>query len=84
MGVLACDRRGCERIMCDRVILNGSKYICGDCWDDLCRAKLSWPDKMTARDVYEAIENFMSTHPWTVRVLDRDGIDEEFRKLTGA
>ena len=39
MGVMACDRRGCEHIMCDRVILNGSRYICEDCFTELVIAK---------------------------------------------
>ena len=84
MGVMACDRRGCEHIMCDRLILNGSKYICGDCWDELCEAKLSWPDVMTAREVQEAIIRFMDTGVGSHRVLDREGIEEEFKRLTGA
>ena len=84
MSVLACDRRGCEHIMCERLILNGSKYICDECWDELREAKITWPDAMTAREVYEAIENFMDTRTGTHKVLDRDGIDEEFKRLTGA
>lgn len=84
MSVLACDRRGCEHIMCDRLILDGSQYICGDCWDELCEAKLTWPDEMTARDVRDAIEKFMDTRTGTHTVLDRDGIDEEFKRLTRA
>jgi hypothetical protein len=34
MGVLACDRRGCENIMCDRCSsIHG--YICNECFDEL-------------------------------------------------
>lgn len=84
MGVMACDRRGCEHVMCERVILNGSAYICGDCWDELCEAKEKWPDVMTSRDVREAIETFMDTRVGNYRVLDRDGIEEEFNRLTKA
>lgn len=84
MGVLACDRRGCEHIMCDRLILNGAKYICGGCWDELLTVKETWPDEMTALGVYVAIQGFMETLPGTHRVLDRDGIEEEFKKLTEA
>lgn len=34
MGVLACDRKGCENIMCDR---HSHKYgyICSECFDEL-------------------------------------------------
>ena len=82
MSVLACDRRGCEHIMCERLILNGSRYICDECWDELREAKLTWPDKMTALEVWGAIENFMETPRGTYRVLDREGINEEFERLT--
>lgn len=82
MGVMRCDRRDCEHIMRDRVILDGTEYICGDCWDELCEAK--WPDTMTAREVRDAIETFMDTRPGTTTVLDREGIEEEFKRLTGA
>lgn len=34
MGVLACDRRGCDNIMCDRVSsVHG--YICNECFEEL-------------------------------------------------
>jgi len=33
MGVLACDRRGCENIMCDRG--NSDYYICNECFEEL-------------------------------------------------
>lgn len=34
MGVLSCDRRGCQNIMCDR--LNPTfGYICNDCFNEL-------------------------------------------------
>jgi hypothetical protein len=33
MGVLACDRRGCTNIMCDRLGPGG--YICDDCFKKL-------------------------------------------------
>lgn len=39
MSVLACDRRGCESIMCDRVS-NTHGYICDECFDELSRV---WP-----------------------------------------
>lgn len=29
MGVLACDRKGCEHIMCDYLV--DDKYVCTDC-----------------------------------------------------
>ena len=35
MGVLTCDRRGCENVMCDRG--NGQYYICWDCFEELVK-----------------------------------------------
>jgi hypothetical protein len=34
MGVLACDRRGCENIMCDRISYKYG-YICEECFEEL-------------------------------------------------
>ena len=34
MGVLQCDRYGCENVMCDR-LSHKHGYICNDCFDEL-------------------------------------------------
>lgn len=34
MGVLPCDRAGCENIMCDR-LSSRYGYICWECFEDL-------------------------------------------------
>lgn len=34
MGVLACDRNGCENVMCDRYNPDLG-YICNECFDEL-------------------------------------------------
>ena len=34
MGVLQCDRYGCENIMCDR-LSHKYGYICNECFDEL-------------------------------------------------
>ena len=34
MGVMGCNRNGCESIMCDRYNSNFG-YICGDCFAEL-------------------------------------------------
>ena len=37
MSVLACDRNGCENIMCDRLSpVYG--YICGECFEELIKS----------------------------------------------
>jgi len=35
MSVLACDRNGCENIMCSRMSVCGSYYICNECFEEL-------------------------------------------------
>ena len=37
MGVLNCDRVGCDNIMCDRASTCGKYYICYECFDELVR-----------------------------------------------
>ena len=84
MGVMACDRRGCENIMCNRLILDGSKYVCGDCGEELdsLPQTAEWSERMTASEVRSAIEEFMDTPVGTYKVLERDEILEEFKRLT--
>lgn len=84
MSVMACDRRGCPHVMCDQMILEGTMYICHECMSELREFKETWPSMMTAREVREAIENFMRTSPGThtTNVLTQEGIDAEFNRLT--
>lgn len=80
MSVMQCSRRGCPHILCERIILNGSMYICGDCWEELLVVKKSWPDRMTRTEVKEAIEAFMDSDPLeSVELVDTDA---EFSRLT--
>ena len=37
MGVLNCNRRGCENIMCDRHSITYG-YICDECFEELIRS----------------------------------------------
>lgn len=69
--------------MCERLILDGRSYICGDCWQELLAHRATWPPTMTKGDVYNAIEAFMDTRPGSNLQLGTDGIEEEFRRLTG-
>ena len=38
MSVLACDRVGCENIMCDRFSVSHG-YVCGDCFIEMLDAQ---------------------------------------------
>lgn len=35
MGVLACDRKGCENIMCDSISHERNEYLCWECKSEL-------------------------------------------------
>lgn len=83
MSVMACGRKGCEEIMCNRLILDSSAYICGDCYEELLLVKKSWPKEMAALDVGNCIRAFMDTEPRSFIMLDAEGIDKEFERLTG-
>lgn len=81
MSVLACDRRNCENVMCSRLIMNDSKYICEDCWQELLELKDSWETPMTAAEVRKRVVAFFDTEPGTAVDKPCD-IDREFERLT--
>lgn len=80
MGVMPCHRGDCEHILCSRLILNGSQYICDECWKELLALKKTWPENMKASEVKQAILDFMETDP---ECSDTSTVDEAFEKLTG-
>jgi len=96
MGVMACDRPGCDNIMCSRLVLNDSRYVCDDCWNDLLEMRATWTGEMTGRDIAVAIADFFRASPtgepleplpgspwlWN-RVLRGNGVEDTFRRLTG-
>jgi len=51
MSVLACDRRGCPNVMCDRYSYEYG-YICDDCFRELVRS-----------GVRTNVDDFMETEP---------------------
>lgn len=79
MGVNECDRRGCENIMCDRLIVNNNYYICDDCWKELVALKNTWPRIMPKNEVLKKIEEFMSSTCSTIPTNTRDA----FYEITG-
>ncbi len=66
MGVMACERDGCDNILCDsllRLKVDGTHYqlyICRDCLEELQANKATWQPPMTMREVHEAVWNFMN------------------------
>lgn len=83
MGVLACDRSGCPNVMCDRLILNNRRYICGDCWGELLKWKETWELPMTEWEVENKILDFFDTVPKsTIPIEEHHDIEAVFRRLT--
>ena len=39
MGVLTCDRNGCENVMCDR-LSHKYGYICNECFEELLQSDI--------------------------------------------
>jgi hypothetical protein len=35
MGVMACDRKNCDNVMCDRISDERQEYLCWECFDEL-------------------------------------------------
>jgi hypothetical protein len=66
--------------MCDRLILNGTAYICDSCWEELLLFKGSWqPGPPSAR---VRIESFMDTPPGTFGSQTADELALDFVRLT--
>lgn len=83
MGVIYCSRNECNHIMCDRMILNGTLYICNECYGELLLYKTTWPNFMTKREVKINIEHFMSdTSPGEFIYVGKEDINDEFKRLT--
>ena len=80
MSVLECDRLGCEEIMCNHLILDGKKYICNSCFEELLEFKKTWTEEMKKGEIRNKIEYFMNeTKPGEFSKCD---VDSEFRRLT--
>lgn len=83
MSVLACDRRSCPNVMCDRLILDGTRYICDECWEELVEYKATWQPPMTPLEIENKIREFMGTWTGTHKTVETEcDIDAEFRRLT--
>ncbi len=69
MGVMACNRRNCDNIMCNRTILRRKYYICDECFDELMNLKKVFiriadtqdPEIFEEESIKEGIEEFMDT-----------------------
>jgi hypothetical protein len=83
MSVMACSRHECSHILCDKLILDGSMYICSTCWEELLLYKNTWPAIMKAKEVKERIEQFMNNSiPGEFLLVNQEEIDTIFNYLT--
>jgi hypothetical protein len=86
MGVMACDRAGCEEILCSRLILNRSRYLCEGCWQELQDYKIrmlredAW---RSAKDVQDGIERFLEREQTFPAYSMRKSAEDEFDRLVG-
>lgn len=67
MGVMQCDRKECENIMCDRYS-DKHGYICNECFEELC-----------TRDRIISAEVFMKTR--RPEVLPKINVTEHYDKV---
>ena len=56
MGVMACDRNGCEKIMCDRYS-DEYGYLCYECFNELCETGAT-TDIETFMNTKKGIKNY--------------------------
>lgn len=68
MGVMACNRAGCENILCDKYSCTHG-YICNECYGELA-----------SRSVPTKTEEFMESHKQMIYDIDvnRARLEQEF------
>lgn len=85
MSVMACDRKDCRNIMCNRLILEYSRYICDTCFDELEEHYKSRTFSLKGQ-IRTMIEAFMLSPPgsYSRQSVDPETVEREFRRLTGS
>ena len=78
MGVLACDRAGCENIMCDLVSYKHSSYICYECLNELRQFLLN----VSVSEFDNAVEAFMKMEKAadTLRAVQVEAVDNYLKQ----
>jgi len=82
MGVLACDRNGCENIMCD-IYVSGSFYVCRECKNEfqeyLEKENIS---VSTEGEIKRELTKFMATEKGYYNIGENMGVEDFFKKYT--
>ncbi len=76
MGVLACFRKDCQNIMCDR-LSSTYGYICNECFEELIEA---CKERSTIISISQFIEQFMESKKNTITIKERENIIEILNK----
>jgi len=64
MGVMPCERKGCENILCNRIInVPKQTYICNSCFYELTEVRQTWDPNLTLGEVIKKVVEFMNTPP---------------------
>lgn len=63
MGVNACDRAGCQNILCYKLLQTGKHqyYICGECQSELEEEAKHWPKELSKKSFFQRIDDFMAS-----------------------
>jgi hypothetical protein len=62
MGVMACDRKGCNNIMCKIMTVDQEYYICNECYEEFNNhMKIKGMFKGYKRELMKEIPEFMAT-----------------------
>lgn len=64
MGVNACDRVGCNHIMCDTLVKTKKReyYVCESCYSELSTVLCNLGES-TDKNIMRIIDDFMATEP---------------------
>lgn len=62
MGVMACDRRDCDNVMCD-IMVGNDRYICSSCHSELMILVGRWPQQLPVSEIDSLIAEFFDSRP---------------------
>lgn len=85
MGVMACDRRDCPNVMCNITFMEGRKYICYECYEELLKWRETWDEETPYYEVEGLILRFMQTPPGSTKPSENSPdvrTQQEFERLT--
>jgi hypothetical protein len=82
MGVLPCDRKGCEHIMCDNYVLGNEYRLCWECMGELVSLKDTWEERISEHEMMRRILTFVESPKVCGGSRREDDRDELFGRMT--